>query len=137
MENKLRSLLGVLCLLLAMALASCGAGGGSKPDTVAADTAKLFYDSLCRGGYEYFTDMTYQPERIPDGYRRQLVDNTKMYFKSLCDEHGGVARVEVSNCRYNADKTVAEAFLLLCFADSSKNEIVVPMTKHDGKWMMK
>jgi hypothetical protein len=31
----------------------------------------------------------------------------------------------------------ANAFLMLCFGDSTIEEVVVPMVKHEGKWLMK
>ena len=122
---------------LTLSLSACSEKA-EKPDTVAADAAKEIYDSLNNGGYEYFTDMTYRPERIPGSYRQQLVANTKMYIAGIREEHKGLDSVSVSACKYdNKEKTAAEAYLLLCFADSTKEEIVVPMTKKGNRWMMK
>lgn len=120
-----------------LSLSACGEKA-EKPDTAAADAAKEIYDSLNNGGYEFFTDMTYRPERIPDSYRQQLVANTKMYLAGIRQEHKGIDSVSVSACKYdNKEKTAAEAYLLLSFSDSTKEEIVVPMTKKKNRWMMK
>ena len=77
------------------------------------------------------------PERIPDSYRSQLVANAKMFIGQQNDEHRGIKKVEVVNCVNDSAGTSAEAFLLLCFGDSTVEEVVVPMVKRDGKWLMK
>lgn len=128
-----------ICCLAATAyccLTACSKGGETK-DIVAAEAAKQIYDSLNNGGFEYFTDMTYRPERIPDGYRKQLLANSKMYIADIRKEHGGIDSITVYDCRYDKQKTAAEAFLTLFFSNGSREEIVVPMTKRDGRWMMK
>lgn len=124
------------CLLVAAASA-CSSQGGNTKDMAAAEAAKEIYDSLRNGGYAYFTDMTYRSSRIPEGYRSQLIANSKMYIHDLEQEHGGIAEIRVNDCRPDSLNANADAFLLLCFNDSTKEEIVVPMMKHGEKWMMR
>lgn len=136
-KKTLHIIRSVAAAAVMLSLSACGEKA-AKPDTAAADAAKEIYDSLNNGGYEYFTDMTYRPERIPDTYREQLVANSKMYLAMIKEEHKGLDSVTVSSCKYaNKEKTAAEAYLLLCFSDSAKEEIVVPMVKNGDKWMMK
>lgn len=125
----------VLTILTAF-LAACSAKQ-QKPDFAAAEAAKEFYDSLNNGGYKYFTSMTLRTESIPDSYREQLEANNKMYLAGLRNDHGGISEVRIVNCRNDAKGETAEAYILMCFADSTKEEIVVPMVKHEGKWMMR
>ena len=122
----------VLCIV-----ASACSGNGQKPDFAAAEAAKEYYDSLNNGGHEYFTDMHLRTESIPDSYREQLVANSKMFIHELRNAHNGISEVRVVNCKKDATGKEAEAFLLMCFGDSTKEEIVVPMIKVNDKWMMK
>lgn len=134
MRHKLTTLLPVL--LMAILAASCSSGS-QGPDLAAAEAAKEYYDSLNNGGYKYFTSMFLRPERIPDSYREQLEANSKMFLAGLRADHGGISEIRVVNCRNDSKGETAEAYLLVCFADSVKEEIVVAMAKHDGRWMMR
>ena len=53
--------------------------------------------------------------------------------------HGGISEVRISPNVGRRDTTLqlTYAFLLLCFADSTQEEIVVPMVEKDGQWYMK
>lgn len=133
---KAAILAATISICLAAALSACSSGQ-SKPDVAAAMAAKDYYDSLANGGYAYFTDMHYRKERIPESYRKQLIDNTKMFLSETGKSHGGIKEVIMQNCRNDSLGTSAEAYLVLCFNDSTKEEIVVPMIKVNGKWMMR
>lgn len=121
--------LGVLVLLL-----SCSQ---SKADFAAANAAKGYYDLLLEGKPDRFVDGMNMPDRIPDSYRLQLVANAKMFVGQQQDEHKGIRRVEVVNCVNDSAGTGAQAFLMFCYGDSTVEEVVVPMVKRDGKWLMK
>lgn len=133
---KAAILAATISIYLITALSACSSGQ-SKPDVAAALAAKDYYDSLTNGGYEYFTDMHYRKERIPESYRKQLVDNTKMFLAEMEKTHGGIKEVIMQNCKNDSLGTSAEAYLIICFADSTKEEIVVPMVKVKDKWMMR
>lgn len=126
----------VASIMAALVMAACSSGK-QKPDFAAAEAAKEFYDSLNNGGYKYFTDMFFRTERIPDSYREQLETNSKMFIADLKKEHGALGEVRILDCKNDSRGENAEAYIMLCFADSVKEEIVVPMTKQNGKWMMK
>ena len=113
--------------------------GGKTKDMAAAEAAKEIYDSLRNGGYEYFTDMTYRNGRIPENYRKQLVMNSKMFLFQMQKDHGGIHDIQIVDCRTDSARSSvdANAFLLLCFNDSTKEEVVVPMVKIGEKWMMR
>ena len=79
----------------------------------------------------------YLPDSIPDSYRRQLEANAKMFIARQKDEHGGICDVKILNCVNDSAETTANAFLLLTFVDSLREEIVVGMVKHQGRWLMR
>lgn len=135
MSLKLKTL--VLSMIAAIVNVACSSEAPIKNDDAAAQAAKCYYDSLNNGRYEYFTDMYHRQERIPDSYREQLVANTKMYLDNIRKEHKGISEVRVLNCKNDSLSPAAEAYLLLCFGDSTKEEIVVPMVKDKDKWMMR
>lgn len=134
MNITLKTLLSAFVSVLFVGACSSGNQG---PDFAAAEAAKEYYDSLNNGGYKYFTSMFLRPERIPDSYREQLEANSKMYLAGLRADHGGISEIRIVNCRNDSKGETAEAYLLVCFADSVKEEIVVAMAKHDGRWMMR
>ena len=51
----------------------------------------------------------------------------------------GLSAVEISPNVGRQDTTLhlIYAFLLLCYGDSTQEEITVPMVHHDGRWLMK
>ena len=93
---------------------------GKTVDFAAANQAKTYYELLTKEKYGPFVAGMYLPEQIPDSYRQQLEDNIRMYVGEL-----------------NQEQPTANAFLMLCFGDSTIEEVVVPMVKHEGKWLMK
>lgn len=129
------SAVAAVAVLLSGGMASCSQE--QKPDWSAANAAKTYYDSLLQAKCEYFTDGHYRPEPIPEQYRSQLVDNTRMYLDRLLKEHGGLKEVQVVNCVTDTAGLSANAFLLLCYGDSTKEEIVVPMVKNGSEWQMR
>ena len=110
---------------------------GKTVDFAAANQAKTYYELLTKEKYGPFVAGMYLPEQIPDSYRQQLEDNIRMYVGELNQEHGGLREVRVVNCVNDSVQPTANAFLMLCFGDSTIEEVVVPMIKHEGKWLMK
>jgi len=108
-----------------------------KPEEVAGRAAKIYYDYLLEGKYEAYVDGFYQPERIPQGYRDQLITNAKMFVGQQQKEHQGIASVQLQRATVSSDGRTANAFLLFCYGDSTKEEVVVPMVAIEGNWMMK
>ena len=54
------------------------------------------------------------------------------------DKHGGITAVSVSSVRTDSLDAYTSVFLLLCYGDSTQEEIVVPMVDAgDGRWRMK
>ena len=118
-------------------LASCRNAEGPKPEDLAGKAAKLYYDNLIAGNYAAYVDGFYRPDSIPGSYRDQLVMSAKMYAAQMRDDHKGLASVEVAGARADTTRHIGHAFLVLCFKDSVKEEIVVPMVLYKGNWYLK
>ena len=127
----------LLVILAAMLVIACGSKGGDNPSEMAGRTAKLYYENLLHGRYDVFVDGFYRPDSIPSSYRSQLIDNARMYVAQMNDDHHGLARVDLIHATADTARNEGRAFLLLCFADSTREEVVVPMVEHNGNWMLK
>lgn len=136
--NRMRNTLVCLSLsFVTLCTLSCHKTEGQKPEELAGRTAKAYYDYLIEGKYEAYTDGFYQPDSIPGSYREQLIVNAKQYAAQMKEDHGGLAAVKVAGAKADTARHMGHAFLVLCFKDSTKEEIVVPMALVEGNWMMK
>ena len=120
--------------VLVIILAACS---GNKPDFAAAHAASDYYNLLVDGKVGEFVDGMDMPDSIPTSYREQLIANAKMFLAQQQEEHKGLKKVDVMNCVNDSLSQTANAFLMFCYGDSTVEEIVVPMVKRDGKWLMK
>ena len=127
----------LLVILAAMLVIACGDKGGDNPSEMAGRTAKLYYENLLHGRYDVFVDGFYRPDSIPSSYRSQLIDNARMYVAQMNDDHHGLARVDLIHATADTARNEGRAFLLLCFADSTREVVVVPMVRIENLWMMR
>lgn len=130
-----------LCRLLWIAMVvffvSCSSGKNPDPGVLAGKAAKVYYDKLLQGNYAEYVDGFYRPEKIPDGYRAQLVENAKMFVGQQKEEHKGIAHVAVARVKADTAHHVADVFLTLSYGDSVREQIVIPMIQKNGIWLMK
>ena len=128
-------------MVLLAVLAACG---NATKEELAALAAKGYYDHLIHGEYEQFYEGMDQ-RTLPDGttlsdeavYRSQMLDNLRQFMARQTQEHRGVLEVRVSNATTDTVQQLTNVFLVLCFADSTNEEIVVPMVERQGTWRMK
>jgi hypothetical protein len=76
-------------------------------------------------------------DSVPADYRSQMYAACEQYKKELDETHGGVAAITVSNARTDSTQQMMQAFLLLNFRDSTKEEIIVPMVQRGDVWMLR
>lgn len=129
---------GYVCgalMMLALTATSCR----QEPDqgALAAVAAKGYYDLLLEGKYGEFVDGTYRPDSIPPGYREQLVTNARMFAEQQSAEHRGIKEVRIVEARADTVRRTAEVFLTFDYGDSTSEEVVVPMVRHHGRWMLR
>ena len=122
-------------ILLIVMLAACG---NASKEELASLAAKGYYDHLIRGEYEQFLEGVDQRERMADDdYRSQLLDCYEQFMAQQTTAHRGILEVRVSNAKTDTIQKITNVFLVLCYGDSTNEEIVVPMVEHDGRWRMK
>lgn len=127
------------CLLIGIILmvASCGKSEKTDDGMIAAHAAKLYYENLIRGKGDQFLDGTDMPDTIPNDYRRQLLKNFEQFCVRQKEEHKGIDSVSINHAEFFEKDSTASVFLLLHFGDSTTEQIVVPMLKKKGLWIMR
>lgn len=122
-------------ILLIVILAACG---NASKEELASLAAKGYYDHLIRGEYEQFLEGVDQRERMADDdYRSQLLDCYEQFMAQQTTAHRGILEVRVSNAKTDTIQKITNVFLVLCYGDSTNEEIVVPMVERNGSWRMK
>jgi len=125
-----------LVILFAVMLV-VGACSRNHPEEKAAKAAKACYDLLLEGRYADFIAQTADADSVPEVYREQLEANIRMFVGQMQREHRGIKEVRIANCKADSSGRAANAFLVLCFGDSTVEETVVPMIERNGKWLMR
>lgn len=119
-------------------LAACG-GAASEltPQEQALQAAKESYEALYSGHVEAFLDSRAGADSLDAEYRQMLLAAYRQYTEQVNITHHGVDSVVGTRAVMDSTLNVMQAFLTLCFADSTSEEIVVPMVQQGEKWMLK
>ena len=118
----------------------CLAGIGCSnptPEELASLAAKSYYEHLVRGEYDHFLEGKVSADSIPDDYREQLLTACKQFMALQDMEHHGIREIRISNAKTDTIQKYTNVFLVLCFGDSTNEEVVVPMIEQNGRWRMK
>ena len=127
-----------LWLMGLLGLAVVAGCSKATPEEQAALAAKGYYTHLAAGEYEQFLEGKAGSDSLPDDYREQLLTAYAQFMDCQQREHGGISEVRINSARTDTLLHYTSAFLLLCYGDSTQEEIVVPMVEHgDGRWRMK
>ncbi len=138
-KQILRSAFFILAVLLLWACSK------TSPEWQAASAAKDYYDCLAKGHVEGFVQGKAGWDSLPVAYREQVQQAAALYLADVKAKHGGLHQVLISEDHYqDSQETLRDtvlqhtyAFLILCFSDSTQEEIVVPMVEADERWLMK
>jgi len=125
--------------LLMAILLLCGCSRqGQSPEEQAGIAAKEYYDRLLAGDIDAFLNGKADIDSVPADYRSQMYAACEQYKKELDETHGGVAAITVSNAKKDStQQMMMQAFLLLNFRDSTKEEIIVPMVQRGEVWKLR
>ena len=107
------------------------------PEEKAQEAALAYYNSLLAGDYAAFLGGRAFTDSLPDSYREGLLKIYQQFLVRQQEEHGGVVSIEANRTCMDSTLNVMQVFMNLNFADSTKEEIVVPMVEHDGEWKIK
>ena len=122
-------------VILALLVTACGS---PSKEELASLAAKGYYDHLIHGEYEQFYEgMDQRVYTSQADYRSQMLDNLRQFMARQEQEHRGILEVRVSNAVTDTTQQLTNVFLVLCFGDSTNEEVVVPMVERQGAWRMK
>ena len=116
----------------------------------ALTTAQKYYEQLVAGDYNSFVEGSLMgQDSVPEVYKSQMLLNAQMFMERMQTEHRGIKSVKplratvdtiklrVANEPEAVKEIVAQAYLSLGFADSTKEEIVVPMVLKNDIWYIR
>jgi hypothetical protein len=115
------------------------AGACSSPskEELASLAAKGYYQHLIEGDFEHFLEGRLMTDSLPADYRSQLIDGYSQFLDQQVQVRGGIKEVRVSRAFTDSMQQYTSVLLMLCYGDSTSEEVIVPMVEHDGRWMMK
>ena len=122
----------------ALLLVACGSKKGEVDQgELAARAAKLYYEQLLEGKYEAFLEGENRPGKLPDGYRKQLLINLQQFMEQQKSQHKGIDSISLASSVFSEKDSTASVFLLFHYGDKTTEQVVVPMIKRKGVWMMR
>ena len=122
-------------LILIVIVVACSTGV-SREDQ-AALAAKGYYTHLVQGEYEQFIEGRLMADSLPADYRSQLIEGYKQFVAQQLEARKGIQEVSVSRAYTDSLAGYTNVLLMLCYGDSTTEEVVVPMVERNGRWMMK
>ena len=134
MRKSLVGIVGILGFLGLLGM-SCG---NPTAEEMASLAAKGYYEHLIHGEYEQFLQGKAGLNKHPEEeYWNQLRDNCYQFVHQQEQAHHGIHEVRVVNAKTDTLQKYTNVFMMLCFGDSTNEEIVVPMVERDGRWYMR
>ena len=122
-------------LILIVIVVACSTGVSREEQ--AALAAKGYYTHLVQGEYEQFVEGRFMADSLPADYRSQLIEGYKQFVAQQLETRKGIQEVSVSRAYTDSLAGYTNVLLMLCYGDSTTEEVVVPMVERDGRWMMK
>ena len=122
-------------LILIVIVVACSTGVSREEQ--AALAAKGYYTHLVQGEYEQFVEGRFMADSLPADYRSQLIEGYKQFIAQQLEARKGIQEVSVSRAYTDSLAGYTNVLLMLCYGDSTTEEVVVPMVERDGRWMMK
>lgn len=122
-------------LILIVIVVACSTGVSREEQ--AALAAKGYYTHLVQGEYEQFIEGRFMADSLPADYRSQLIEGYKQFVAQQMEARKGIQEVSVSRAYTDSLAGYTNVLLMLCYGDSTTEEVVVPMVERNGRWMMK
>lgn len=123
----------LICLVVLVIVAACSS---PTKEELASLAAKGYYQHLIDGDYDHFLEGREFADSLPADYRSQLIDGYSQ-FMAQQQARGGIREVRISRAFTDSTQQYTSVLLMLCYGDSTTEEVVVPMVERDGRWMMK
>lgn len=124
-------------LVLLVSLAQWAACSSPTREKLASLAAKGYYQHLIEGDFDHFLEGRVMADSLPDDYRSQLIDGYSQFLAQQVKARGGINEVRISRAYTDTTQQYTSVLLMLCYGDSTSEEVIVPMVEHNGRWMMK
>jgi len=124
-------------LVLLVFLAQWAACSSPTREELASLAAKGYYQHLIEGDFDHFLEGRVMADSLPDDYRSQLIDGYSQFLAQQVKARGGINEVRISRAFTDSSQQYTSVLLMLCYCDSTSEEVVVPMVERNGRWMMK
>ena len=124
-------------LVLLVFLAQWAACSSPTREELASLAAKGYYQHLIEGDFDHFLEGRVMADSLPDDYRSQLIDGYSQFLAQQVKARGGINEVRISRAYTDSTLQYTSVLLMLCYGDSTSEEVIVPMVEHNGRWMMK
>ena len=124
-------------LVLLVFLAQWAACSSPTREELASLAAKGYYQHLIEGDFNHFLEGRVMADSLPDDYRSQLIDGYSQFLAQQVKARGGINEVRISRAYTDSTLQYTSVLLMLCYGDSTSEEVIVPMVEHNGRWMMK
>ena len=121
-------------VLVFLALCACSS---PTPEEMASLAAKGYYEHLLKGEYDKFLEGKAGSDSLPEAYREQLIAGYKQFLSQQNNLHNGINEIRVINAKRDTILNYTNVFLMLCFGDSTNEQVSVPMIEHNGSWRMR
>lgn len=132
-----KSLVGIVGLFVFLGILGMSCGNPTAEE-MASLAAKGYYEHLIHGEYEQFLQGKVGLNKHSEQeYWNQLRDNCHQFVHQQEQAHRGIHEVKVVNAKTDTLQKYTNVFMMLCFGDSTNEEIVVPMVERDGRWYMR
>lgn len=129
--------LAFLSWLVSLVFLGAACGNGPSKEEFAGLAAKGYYQHLVAGEYEQFVEGRFMADSLPADYRSQLIEGYKQFVAQQLEARKGIQEVSVSRAYTDSLAGYTNVLLMLCYGDSTTEEVVVPMVERNGHWMMK
>ena len=90
-----------------------------------------------KGKYDAFLNAENRPDKLPDTYREQLLINLRKFIAVQDSVHHGINSVSIGSSVFTGKDSAASVFLLFHYGDKTTEQVIVPMVKKKGKWIMR
>ncbi len=119
--------------IMLLLFASCSSDL-SKEQRRVRKAAEKCYEYLQDGKYEKFVGEIAYADSMSEDYRSQMVDLIKEFAASEELRHGKLMKVEAIG--EDIKDSLAQVYLQISYADSTSEEVGVPMVKIGKRWKM-
>lgn len=133
-ERRLSTIiLPVAVAVATMLVYSCG----KKEEQEIGKLAVGYVESLYGGDFNGAVNHTAGADEASRQYREHLALLYQNVVDSNLVAHGALTKTECYRVKEDKEHHYADVYVRLTFADSTRQDILLPMEEHSGQWMVK